>query len=210
MAVLNHRDFVAESFDRESHFSDYCLLQMSSAPPRWPTEIQYLRSQRYHSSVPEKIRARLCPKTQQGHTSFTPPPVAIKVIVAEGHPAKGQRGLFATRKIPPRSHILDYVGEAHCDERLSSDYDLSLYHSPDGISVGVDASRAGNEARFINDYRGVATRPNAIFEERRNPCGELCMAVWSGSEGIKKGQEVLVSYGKGFWQARSNTHDNNS
>ena len=128
--------------------------------------------------------------------------MAIKTISVDGHPAKGQCGLFATKKIPPRSHIIDYVGEVHCDERPHSDYDLSLYHGRDGISVGVDASRVGNEARFINDYRGIAARPNAIFEERRNHAGELCMAVWSGSEEIKKGQEILVSYGKGFWAAR--------
>ena len=64
----------------------------------------------------------------------------------------------------------------------------------------------GNEARFINDYRGVAAKPNALFEERRNAAGELCMAVWSGKEEIKKGQEILVSYGKGFWQARARSN----
>lgn len=123
--------------------------------------------------------------------------------MTDGHPARGQRGLFASRKIPPRTHIIDYVGEVHCDDRPHSDYDLSLYRTSEGISVGVDASRMGNEARFINDYRGVAAKPNAIFEEHRNSAGELCMAVWSGKDEIKKGQEILVSYGKGFWQARS-------
>ena len=177
---------------------------MSSAePPRWPSHVQYLRTQRYHSSVPNNIRDHLLPKGQARSSSSAAPPVAIKQITTDNHPAKGQRGLFATRKIPPRAHIIDYVGEVHCDDRPDSDYDLSLYHSPEGISVGVDASRVGNEARFINDYRGVASKPNALFEEHRNPAGELCMAVWSGKEGIRKGQEILVSYGKGFWQARS-------
>lgn len=89
----------------------------------------------------------------------------------------------------------------------------------------------GNEARFINDYRGVADRPNAEFKEvwneRRKERGMVSQptadqlsfsvtvtyvvsqGVWvlpegkSGKgKGIKKGQEILVSYGRGFWGAR--------
>lgn len=133
------------------------------------------------------------------------PPVIIRDIVETGHPAKGQRGLFTCKKIAPRTHILDYVGEVHCDDRPESDYDLSLYHAPGGVNVGVDASKMGNAARFTNDYRGVRQKPNALFEERRTPSGELCMSIWSGSESIRKGEEILVSYGKGFWRARSST-----
>lgn len=28
------------------------------------------------------------------------------------------------------------------------------------------------------------------------------MAVWSGPQGIRKGDEILVSYGRGFWSER--------
>ena len=179
------------------------------APARWPQDVRYIRSQQYHSSVSQPIRTHLCPTSSTLKTAglkHISAPVTIKLITADGHPAKGQRGLFATRKIPPRSHIIDYVGEVHCDDRPHSDYDLSLCHHQ-GVGVGVDASRMGNEARFINDYRGVAAKPNALFEERRNSIGELCMAVWSGKDEIKKGQEILVSYGKGFWQARCGTSE---
>lgn len=128
--------------------------------------------------------------------------VIIRQITQDGHPAKGQLGLFASRKIPAGCHIIDYVGEVHCDDRPESDYDLSLLRLQEGLSVGVDASKMGNEARFINDFRGVLGRPNAQFQEGRDDRGTLCMSVWSGNEGIKKGEEILVSYGKGFWKAR--------
>jgi hypothetical protein len=106
----------------------------------------------------------------------------------------GQFGLFAAKKIPPRTHLLDYLGEIHCDDRPSSDYDLSLYRTPDGsVSVGVDASGMGNEGRFVNDYRGIRAKPNAQFEERRADNGELRMSIWVGSEAVKKGEEILVS-----------------
>lgn len=106
----------------------------------------------------------------------------------------GQFGLFAAKKIPQRTHLLDYLGEVHCDDRPSSDYDLSLYRTLDGlVSVGVDASAMGNEGRFVNDYRGIRTKPNAQFEERRVDNEELRMGIWTGSEVIKKGEEILVS-----------------
>lgn len=49
-------------------------------------------------------------------------------------------GLFATKKIPPRTHIIDYLGEVHADDRANSDYDLSLYRvltAEGAINVGV-------------------------------------------------------------------------
>ncbi|KAL1951794.1 hypothetical protein VTO73DRAFT_943 [Trametes versicolor] len=133
----------------------------------------------------------------------TPKPlVTIQLITETSHPACGQYGLFAAKKIPPHTLILDYIGEVHCDDRPDSDYDLSLYRTPDYISVGIDAQHAGNEARFINDYRGVKGKPNAAFQERRTDSGELRMSVWSGAEALKKGDELLVSYGKSWWRER--------
>ncbi|KAH8100461.1 SET domain protein [Cristinia sonorae] len=177
----------------------------ASKPHRWPSQLQYLDALCYHSSVPAVVRVKINPRYGRGGRSegISPrPPVAIRPIVDSSHPACGQFGLYATKKIPSRTLILDYLGEVHCDERPESDYDLSLYRTQDGLSVGVDASRMGNEARFINDFRGVKSKPNAVFEERRTVAGDLYMSVWSSSEVIKKGEEILVSYGKGFWKAR--------
>jgi SET domain-containing protein len=98
-------------------------------------------------------------------------------------------------------YSLYYMGEVHADDRPSSDYDLSLYRTQDNISIGIDASRIGNEARFINDYRGVRDKPNASFEDDRS-AGELRMSVWSRNQPIAKGDEILVSYGKSWWRER--------
>lgn len=183
-----------------------CLPMSSStskrSPSHWPPDIKYISETLYHSSVPENIRTQLRPKALSDRQNVRSP-VAIQIISDPSHPARGQRGLFAAKKIPARTHIIDYVGEAHCDDRPGSDYDLSLFRTQDGISVGIDAQFMGNEARFINDYRGVKSKPNAVFEECRTSEGELRMSVWSGSESIRKGEEILVSYGKGWWKARS-------
>lgn len=107
--------------------------------------------------------------------------------------------------LPAKSIILDYLGYVHDPSDLdkTSDYDLSLDSE---LGVGIDASKMGNEARMVNDYRGVPgfERPNVVFETRRvgGGTGELRMALWVGSKDIKKGTELCVSYGKGFWQER--------
>lgn len=115
-------------------------------------------------------------------------------------------------------------GSTGADEEAASDYDLWLDRDAD---VAVDAARQGNEARFVNDFRGVEARANAefrsVFCER---WGQVCVGVWvlgttgkrkkkkkkmgggvaggkgSGDGGIRKGEEILVSYGKGFWEER--------
>lgn len=112
--------------------------------------------------------------------------------------------------------MLPYYGVVHSSvpphsaAHEKSDYDLWL--DRDG-ALAVDAERAGNEARFVNDFRGVAARPNCEFREcwdlRR---GEKCMAVFvlpagknagkKAAAGVAKGEEILVSYGKGFWSKR--------
>lgn len=174
-----------------------------SEPPRWPSQIQYISSSRYHSSVNLEARAFIQPNNNSSIT-IQSRLVGIRPISSPTHPAFGQYGLFAAKKIPPRTHIIDYIGEIHSDDRPASDYDLSLYRSQNGWSVGIDASTMGNEARFINDYRGIRDKPNAIFVDARTASGELRMSIRS-SEAIRKGEEILVSYGKAWWNARSDT-----
>lgn len=124
--------------------------------------------------------------------------------------------------------MVDYLGYCHGadDEDPLSDYDLCLDRE---LAIGVDAGRMGNEARFVNDFRGVAERPNVEFAVRRVPGGvgnsgrgqtkegigggegegeegqekgEVRMALCVGPRDVKKGDELLVSYGKGFWNGR--------
>ncbi|KDQ20643.1 hypothetical protein BOTBODRAFT_100151 [Botryobasidium botryosum FD-172 SS1] len=179
-------------------------------PPHWPSEsVTYINRARYAHSLPAEITSELKRSGSASNSSDearpsskSKPPVVIRTITSPDHPAYNQRGLFASKKILPRTFILPYYGEIHSDTRSQSDYDLSLFRSPStGLSVGVDAAKMGNEARFVNDYRGTdAKRANAEFREGWD--GVRRMEVWSGSEGIKKGEEILVSYGKGWWHAR--------
>ena len=147
--------------------------------------------------------------------------VKISPISTPSHPAYGQAGLFATKDLKPGTFILQYVGEIHApftpplpfatassiDPHANSDYDLSLVRE---LGIGLDANTKGNEARFINDYRGVTERANAEFVEVWDRGrGERGMGVFvlgvgkrGRGGGIRKGEEILVSYGRGFWGAR--------
>ena len=183
------------------------MSHQRNTPKNWPIHIQYTQSQSYHSSVSSAILSFVegtvansptkADQRENLRSSFI-----IQPISEPSHPVCGQYGLFATRKIAARVHIVDYIGEVHCDDRPDSDYDMSLYRFHDGTSVGSDASRMGNEARFVNDYRGIRTKPNAEFRDGRSVSGELRMSIWSLSESIKKGDEIVVSYGKAWWNAR--------
>jgi len=184
-----------------------------SLPSNWPREITYLITQKYADELPTKLRPRIMGKGPQTPSSSRNNWVKIEKIDTPSHPANGQRGLFASKKIPPKIHLIDYLGEVHSDERDESDYDLSLIRlsaseaviigvGEDVVSVGVDGQHMGNEARFINDYRGVAESPNVEFKDHVVD-GELRMGVFSGPKGVGKGKEILVSYGKGWWKARN-------
>ncbi|KAH8884607.1 Rad4-domain-containing protein [Thozetella sp. PMI_491] len=203
-------------------------------PKNWPQHIPYLTYPLYSPKLTkhhfQSIRTRPPPSEELADVPRDlkpgPCPLArITPITDPRHPACGQSGLYAARDLRPGELILPYLGEVHVGntsgeaggEHADSDYDLWLDHGGD---VAVDAARTGNEARFVNDYRGVPgkERPNAEFRAVWDPrfgsgAGERGMAVFvlpagkkatgkARSVGIAKGEEILVSYGKGFWERR--------
>lgn len=175
-----------------------------SLPTHWPPNVTYLYVPSYSSSLPVNVQAEIRGNTSKPSLPRSAPSsyVSIRRITLPTHPALGQYGLFAAKTIPPNTFICDYLGQVHCEERADSDYDLSLIRLSDTISVGIDASEMGNEGRFVNDYRGITDKPNALFKDGRTSSGELRMSIWSGSNKIRKGEEILVSYGKSWWKAR--------
>lgn len=200
--------------------------QKQNLPKNWAEGFPYLASPAYSPSLSkaqlQSLRTKPAHATTEGDAREIPrdlkpgpcPNVKITPISDTRHPANGQSGLFANRPLAPGSLILPYLGEVHpagSSAHSSSDYDLWLDRGGD---VAVDAARMGNEARFVNDYRGVpgAVRPNAEFCEawdaRRGEKGMAVFVLPAGKKdkakavGIAKGQEILVSYGKGFWGKR--------
>lgn len=210
-----------------------------TAPPQgWPSGVVYLTKSRISASFPAPLVPLLRSTSASG--TLAPKPVshpshlAIKTVTTSGHPAQGQAGLFAKKKIGPNELLIPYLGVLHAsftpdpnleadthaatppigpDEHTDSDYDLSLLRLSSAdpknpfpgfhVSIGVDAARCGNAGRFVNDYRGIGTAANAEFRLGHAETGELRMEIWSLKSGVGKGDEILVSYGKGWWGARN-------
>jgi hypothetical protein len=141
-------------------------------------------------------------------------------ITNPSHPANGQAGLFAARDLRPGELIVPYLGNLHSGAAADPDSDYDLWLDREG-DVAVDAAKMGNEARFVNDYRGVpgAKRANAEFRDVWwEDLGEKGMAVFvlpagkravgrARTVGVGRGEEILVSYGKGFWGGRREGED---
>lgn len=199
------------------------MARSSTAKPfQWPKNLEYLTSLRYSKKLDPEVVQTLTTKPANAATvKDTPGPcprVRIKAITDSAHPAHNQQGLFASQHLPPDTFILSYLGFVHNDDETdpNSNYDLSLDRE---LSIGVDATHHGNEARFINDYRGVAESPNAEFRDiwvdmgggkfQRRMGVYLLSAGKSGkrAKGIAKGKEILLSYGKGFWSERQKAEE---
>ncbi|KAH0529402.1 hypothetical protein TsFJ059_004153 [Trichoderma semiorbis] len=189
-----------------------------SKPKNWPATLPYLKAPLYGKDIsPSHIQfLRTKPPNDSSAIDQVPiapasspatetpcPRVKIQAITDRNHPAYGQFGLFAAQNIAPGELILAYLGRLHGRATTSeeSDYDLWLDREMD---VAVDAAGEGNEGRW----------------------GEVCVGVWAvgggsgkakedgkkktkkkSEGGIKKGEEILVSYGKGFWEERRKDGD---
>ncbi len=149
------------------------------------------------------------------------------------HPAAGSHGLFAAQDIEGNTFVRAYLGVLHTkqDADFHSTYDLSLCHddrlldkSPDSdvaaladavdaINIGdeddnptalyVDSRYWGNESRFVNDYRGIADRPNVEFRsfiqlDTSDGKPKFQMGLFT-TRPLRKGQELVVNYGKSYW-----------
>ncbi|KAJ4861822.1 hypothetical protein T069G_02776 [Trichoderma breve] len=200
-----------------------------SKPKNWPATLPYLKAPLYGKDIsPSHIQfLRTKPPNDNSAIDQVPiapasspatetpcPRVKIQAITDRNHPAYGQFGLFAAQNIAPGELILAYLGRLHGRATTSeeSDYDLWLDREMD---VAVDAAGEGNEGRFVNDYRGIKgkERANARFGNvflggGKNVKEDGKKKMKKKSEGgIKKGEEILVSYGKGFWDERRKDGD---
>lgn len=180
---------------------------MASDDPAWPPAVRYLDALDYSRLVdPDGASARayrpsgrapvLHSRAQQKKR------VKVRVVTDEGHPARGQRGLYANKKFSPRERIIDYHGVVTRSEDAdeTSDYCLAFGERNE---LAVDANEAGNEARFANDFRNTGKAQNAKFDAYRDEKGDYKLAVFAGpTKAIAKGEEILISYGKRFWASR--------
>lgn len=135
-------------------------------PEHWPKDVIYLESHSIPAGIlPLDLDLHLCTAPKQTN-EFHPFQVkshkwtCIKEITKNipfqlafestltCHPTLGQFGLFALRDIPPNTLVILYLGQVHLasQEDVESRYDAAI-EADDSTKCGIDATKAGNEAR---------------------------------------------------------------
>eukprot|EP00967_Tisochrysis_lutea_P060079 scaffold76740_cov28-Tisochrysis_lutea.AAC.1 len=116
---------------------------------------------------------------------------------------------YAGEEIPKGEELFDYTGHVRlvaCAEHdtSTSSYLLNLFtHEESQVFIDIDAARAGNESRFLNDHHGICNAPNAQFWPYFDiTSGEKRMAVKTIAP-IPVGAEIVVDYGGGYFQRDS-------
>ena len=178
----------------------------------WPANVTFSNNYDWEPSVSADLKEKYCPsnKIRQRANLFSRN-VYFKRITDKDHPACGEMGLYcALAHAKPGQWLLDYVGRVTLgeDQNKQSDYVSDFgEHS----ELACDADALGNEARFLNDFRNTGRYPNVEFNFRRDKHGEFRQGVYvkevkeakeKGFDGIKKDEELLVSYGKSYWRSR--------
>ena len=174
----------------------------------WPSDVEFSNNYRWDSSIP--IKEEYSPPITRHRKARLSNKVYFKRIADANHPANGEFGLFCSNDAKPGSWLLDYVGHVSLGENQDKESD---YVSDFGLKseLACDANTYGNEARMINDFRNTGRYPNVEFNLRRDKCGELRQGVYVkstkdarqvGFDGIKKDEELLISYGKSYWRSR--------
>lgn len=181
------------------------LVQSSEKTHGSVEHYEPLKSMRFDPKLPRETVSSLH-NVAPGHPANAelphilpqPAKVSVQKITEPSHPAHGQSGLFARQALAPGAFVVSYLGYATLNPSQTSDYVLNFH-----AGLSVDAERMGSLARFVNDFRGVAERPNAEFRTFYDPgTRSVLIGVFVLQRKIRKGEEICVTYGKGYWQSR--------
>lgn len=191
-------------------------------PKYWPEGFEYTRESLTPEMHPGLFRSLLsAEKTNDLHRisqvieeKRVHPDLEIKIIskntlLDKSHPLadlksqKGHihRGVFATKDIPQGVELGEYVGEAYL---MSMREFIEVGETKHSLSeyawriVGkdylffVDGKKFANELAFVNDYKGLQSRPNVIAHWIGHR--GACYFGYSTRYDIRAGEELLADY----------------
>jgi len=111
------------------------------------------------------------------------------------HPLSGQLGLFASQQFEMFDILGEYTGEVY-DGEGGSEYATYLEDRSKKYALGVDATREGNECRFINHFQNIAEEPNVVM--KITYVDELPRVMVVCKKDIEVGEEILFRYSDEF------------
>ncbi len=199
----------------------------ASLPADWPADYVYSTSCRMseiHPALleqfistghPEDAHA-VYPLIEKGgvHPHLELKKITAQVKGADGRPhplsrarygKRVHRGLFAKRGLPDGVELGEYVGElqllAADWKRGLKDFDHAWTLKSGPFLFVLNAKKFANELAFINDYRGIGRSANA--KPKWVVHKGLFHLIVVTTCPIRPGEEVLIDYGVGYWEAAS-------
>ena len=106
-------------------------------------------------------------------------------------------GVFAKEAIPPYSTLGHYVGVFRPDKEIDENSD-STFCFGDFPLFSIDAKKSGNWARFMNHSECKDPKTNVVAWEYYTKESPYILFT-AGPQGIKKGAQLLYSYGEKYW-----------
>ena len=93
------------------------------------------------------------------------------------------------------------------EARFLNDVSLPSSWALAGASSTSPRLTARPASRALPQFRNTGRHPNVEFRLRRDGRGELRQGVYvrgrrEGFDGVRRGEELLVSYGKSYWRGR--------
>jgi SET domain-containing protein len=123
----------------------------------------------------------------------------IKLIVKNSTLPQAGKGLFTRSFIPAGTHIIEYKGRVTTWNEVKekeADNAYIMYVNRNHVINALPYKKA--LARYANDARGIGKikglRNNAVYATVKN------RVYIKATRDIKAGEEILVDYGKSYWQ----------
>lgn len=152
------------------------------------------------SPQPQYTSSNIWPRSSQGRKlkkgSVQPHTLGVEIRELEDpHPLSGELGLFAAQKFEMFDIVGEYIGEVF-DGEGGSKYATYLEDRTKKYALGVDATRAGNESRFINHFTNIAEEPNVVMKVTY--VEELPRVMVVCKKDVEIGEELLFQYSDEF------------
>jgi hypothetical protein len=159
-------------------------------------------------SKPGEPLTRCENRTTAGCYCHTHLQTAMGLRVRDSTVPNAGKGVFAMRDFAQNEKVCKYTGDLLYGLRVEAatgddpdnddDFEGSTYILQLSRNTLVDAARRNtNVGRFINDTKGTRRRPNVkwVVDQRRKT------VEMRATRPIKKGDELFVSYGSGYFEA---------
>jgi hypothetical protein len=152
------------------------------------------------SSLTKYISSNTWPRSSQGRKLKKSAALAqihgVEIRELEApHPLSGQMGLFAATNFEMFDIVGEYTGEVFEGDG-GSEYATYLEDRTKRYALGVDATREGNECRFINHFANIGEEPNVVM--KITYVDELPRVMVVCRKDIEVGEELLFRYSEEF------------